>query len=106
MAAIAEHVSPAAKRLKVWVAMAAEMPGGADQPALMTAWVAVIGDVISVDAAVHRADRLGRLGGVLRQVGRDRKVGRLVAGGQPDDPDVELAAPPDIPALRLGGMRD
>ena len=59
VAAVAEHVGPAAERLEVWGGVAAEVPGGADQPALMTARVAVEGQVISGDPAGDGADRLG-----------------------------------------------
>ena len=41
VAAVAEHVSPPAERPEVGGGVAAEVPGGADQPALMTARVAV-----------------------------------------------------------------
>ena len=61
--------------------MAAEVEGGADQPALVTARVAVVGEVISGDPAGHGADGFGGFGGVLGQVGRDRDVGGLAAAG-------------------------
>src|SRR5262249_60047784 len=80
--------------------------GGADQPALVAARVAVVAEVINGDTASHGSDRLGGLGGVLGQVGRDGNVGGLSGSGDPDCSDVELGAPADIPPVWLCRVGD
>ena len=52
VAAVAEHVRPAAQRAEVGGGVAAELPGGADQPAPVTARVAVERHVSSGDPAL------------------------------------------------------
>src|SRR5262249_27879638 len=106
VAAVAEHVGPAAERFEAGGGVAAEVPGGADQPALVAARVAVVAEVINGDTASHGSDRLGGLGGVLGQVGRDGNVGGLSGSGDPDCSDVELGAPADFPPVWLCRVGD
>ena len=51
------------------------------------------------------AGGLGALGGVLGEVAGDGQVGDGAGAGHGDDADVELVAPADEPAGRLGRVR-
>src|SRR5262245_38968954 len=106
VAAVAEHVSPAAQRLEVGAWVVAELPGSEDKPALVASRVAVEAQVFLGDAHGQRTDRLGGLSGVFGQVGGDRGVGDLAIAGEPDDTGIDLGAPGDVPAFRLGRVRD
>src|SRR5262249_38429242 len=62
VAAVAEHVRPAAQRLKVLVRVAAELKAGSDQPSLVAARGGVDVGVVGGDPPGQGTDGLGGLG--------------------------------------------
>ena len=106
MAAIAEHVRPAAQRPEVLVRMGAEAQARGDQPPLVGARIGVDGRVVGCDTPRQDTHRFGALGGVLGQIGGDLAVGNLAVASEPDDARVDLGTPGDVPASGLRGVRN
>src|SRR6266536_2125088 len=103
VAAEAEHVGPAAQADIAGVL--ADPPAGVDEPfRVSAAGAGVQVDRLGGDAGGGVPGGFGALGGVLGKVAGDRQVGDSTSASQGDDAEVDLGAPGDGPAGRLGGV--
>src|SRR6185437_4414887 len=101
VAAEAEHVGPAAQADVAGVL--ADPPAGVDETlGVGAAGVGVQVDRVGGDAGGGVTGGLGSLGGVFGEVARDGQVGEGAGAVQGDGSDVDLGAPGDGPARRLG----
>ena len=90
VAAVAEHVRPAAQRLEVRVGVGAEFPAGADEPALVGGGCRVVADGVRGDPDGGEPGWLGGLGGVFGEVSGDLPGADVAIWGDAHRPCVEL----------------